>query len=191
MRRRNRKMSRKELLSKARGENRRSFSKEIDSAQAEPIETTGGAFELGVVEEVISDPYEYFGKPWPEEPPRTFGGKPVTIGDVYSGRVEFDDNDVPFRPSPYKNKRMVDFAPPNSTKVFLKRAQKSSTSMESILCFPFFSSHLMQCSVLFNRSALPFMPKEYSKYHIQCPTLILLHQIHAIFIACRSLMRIN
>lgn len=148
-----RKISKKELFSIARGENRESFSKKTDRAQATPAESMAssqGVFELGVVEEVISDPYAYFGKPWPDEE-ETFNGQPFTIGDVYSGRVQrTDDKPGPppvagkkLRESPYKNRKMVDFAPPNSTKVFLKRSQKTSTSMESILCFPFFSSHLM------------------------------------------------
>lgn len=99
-------------------------------------------FELAIVEEVVSNPYDFFSRPWPESS-RTFGGKPITVGDVFSGRVTIDDNDKIISNSwNLENSRMVDFAPSNSIKVFKKDNLNGARGAKSILCFPFFSSHL-------------------------------------------------
>jgi len=99
-------------------------------------------FELAIVEEVVSNPYDFFSRPWPESS-RTYGGKPITVGDVFSGRITTDDNDQKIPNSwNLENSRMVDFAPPNSIKVFKKDSLNGGRGSKSILCFPFFSSHL-------------------------------------------------
>ena len=108
---------------------------------SQPAGSSSDTFSLVVVEEVISDPYYYFSKPWPEEG-RTHNGQLVTLGDVYSGRVKSDDNDQTFlNPWNVENPSLVDFMPANSIKGFLKKAKNSGASSKSILCFPFFSSH--------------------------------------------------
>lgn len=107
------------------------------------------AFELVIVEEVISNPYDYFNRPWPIEEDKIAGRPPLTLGDVLSERVKEVDPVTPGSPSkklnnPWQleNPVMVDFAPPNSIKGFRKSSQSSGGASKSIICFPFFSSHL-------------------------------------------------
>ena len=97
-------------------------------------------FTLGIVQEVISSPYEYFGNLWPDGS-KTLNGQPITIGDVYSGRVKNADDGTALS-SPYSNFSMTDFAPPNSVVVTLIEGSSNGQNAKPVICFPFFSSHL-------------------------------------------------
>lgn len=108
------------------------------------------SFELVIVEEVISNPYDFFNRPWPIPEDKIAGKPPLTLGDVLSERVKEVDPIVPGsdskklnNPWQLENPAMVDFAPPNSIKGFRKNSQNSGSASKSIICFPFFSSHLL------------------------------------------------
>lgn len=96
-------------------------------------------FEIGIVEEVISNPYDFFNRPYRD---LKIGGQPLLVGDVFSGRVQSDDEGQALE-SPYMNAAVVDYAPANSIVVFLNSNKSASSGSKAIICFPFFSSHLM------------------------------------------------
>lgn len=109
--------------------------------------SNSSTFEIAIVEEVISNPYTYFNRPWPYEEDK-LQGQPLTLGDVLSERVKEVDPTSPGEsskslksPWSLENPSMVDFAPPNSIKALRKSSQNGGGS-SSIICFPFFSSHL-------------------------------------------------
>ena len=134
-------MTVKQLFSKAARDNTESIEKDADIAQTaiDEYNPTAKVFLLGIVQEVLSDPADYYSR---ELEGITFQGNPVTVGDVFSGRVtQNDDGDV--MSSPYKNPRMADFAPANSIVALLRDNEKSSSANKGVICLPFFSSHLM------------------------------------------------
>ena len=128
-----------------------SFSRDKAESISRISSTMPGSstFELVIVEEVISNPFDYFSRPWPVAEDKIAGKPPLTLGDVLSERVKEVDPVKPGDPpkkldNPWKleNPVMVDLAPPNSIKGFKKNAQRSGGASKSIICFPFFSSHL-------------------------------------------------
>ncbi len=133
----------KQMLAKLQGENVESLDKEADrrANQIAHEMEANSTFQLGIVAEVISDPVNYFNRPWPDDT-ETAGGNPLTVGDVYSGR--FLETDAGTRlSSPYKNPAMADFAPANSVVAFLRASEKSGSAQKPVVCLPFFSSHFM------------------------------------------------
>ena len=131
----------KQLLDRVSGGNVESIEREADESQTDidNYNPTTKVFLLGIVEEVLSDPSDYYSRILEDI---TFGGNPVTVGDVFSGRVTQDD-DGNVLSSPYKNPRMADFAPANSIVALLRDNEKSSDSNKGVVCLPFFSSHFM------------------------------------------------
>lgn len=126
-----------------------SFDKDVsnNTLNSSSAKSNSSVFEIAIVEEVISNPYTYFNRPWPFEEDKLLG-QPLTLGDVLSERVKEVDPPAPGETSkklknPWnlENPSMVDFAPPNTIKAFRKSSQNGGAS-SSILCFPFFSSHL-------------------------------------------------
>jgi len=97
--------------------------------------SSNSIFEVGIVEEVISNPYDFFNRRINDE-------TTVTVGDVFSGRVKQDNNGNTFS-TPYLNPEIVDYVPANSISVFLNSQKSGGGLSKSILCLPFFSSHLM------------------------------------------------
>lgn len=134
-------MTVKQLFSKAARENTESIEKEADIAQTaiDEYNPTAKVFLLGIVQEVLSDPSDYYTR---ELEDITFQGNPITVGDVFSGRVTQDDEGAVLS-SPYKNPRMADFAPPNSIVALLRDSEKTASANKGVVCLPFFSSHLM------------------------------------------------
>ena len=125
-----------------------SFDKDASNniLNASSAKSNSSMFEIAIVEEVISNPYDFFNRQWPYED--RLLGQPLTIGDVLSERVKEVDPTSPGESakslkSPWnlENPAMVDFAPPNSIKAIRKSSQNGGGS-SSIICFPFFSSHL-------------------------------------------------
>ena len=118
-----------------------SFDKDIENnvTRASLYDSGGNSlFEVGIVEEVVSNPYDYFTR----ETPYNLNGSAILLGDILSGRVTSDDDGNTLT-TPYKNPAVVDYAPANSVVVFLNNQKKGGSGARSILCFPFFSSHLM------------------------------------------------
>lgn len=112
------------------------------SVAASSNSSAGSSFITVIVEEVISDPQNYFNKGWPETN-RTYEGQPVTIGQVFSGDVTTDDNGDAFVNTwGAENPTLVNLMPANSIKGFIKSSKNSGGAAKSIICFPFFSSHL-------------------------------------------------
>ena len=104
-------------------------------------EGSRSTFKVGIVEEVISNPYDYFYRPLGDGS-KTANRKTITVGDAFSGRIKKDDNNNPIQ-TPYLNSSVVDYAPANSISVFLNEQISGGASGKTILCFPFFSSHMM------------------------------------------------
>ena len=141
-----RSFNRRTLLNEARGgtESDNSLHKDTENNIAQASLSTSGngsiPFEVGLVEEVISNPYDYFNRELPTG--QTFNNVPITVGDVFSGRVVADDAGETLS-SPYTNSSVVDYAPANSIIAFLNSQKSGGAAGKPILCFPFFSSHLM------------------------------------------------
>lgn len=132
----------RELFSNLRRENVETMEKKLARAENEmSFSNNNSVFELAIVEDVISNPDEYYNKPWFDDS-QTYGGNPITLGQVYSGDISSDDNGNPLV-SPIKNGIMLKFAPANSIKVSLPGSKDASLRSESAICFPFFSSHMM------------------------------------------------
>ena len=142
-----RKWTRRTALNEAHGDSASTVSNfQKDQQDAGTLVSTetkeNSLFESVIVEEVISNPEEYFNRPWPEED-RTYDGKPITLGDVFSERVKIDDKDVPIsNPWQIETPSLIDFIPPNSIKGFRVKSKNGGSGSKSIICFPFFSSHL-------------------------------------------------
>ena len=96
-------------------------------------EGSRSTFKVGIVEEVISNPYDYFYRPLGNGS-KTANGKTITVGDAFSGRIKKDDNNNPIQ-TPYLNSRVVDYAPANSISVFLNEQifRMSILSRSSVL----------------------------------------------------------
>jgi len=138
-----RKHSRRSALGSAQGDNTISFGTDdyINNKISGNQNKSNQQIETAIVEEVISNPTVYFNKPWVDNN-STFNGNPITLGDVLSGRVREDDDGNPIA-SPWllESPEIIDFIPPNSIKAFRKKSKNSGGASNSIICFPFFSSH--------------------------------------------------
>ena len=129
---------RRKTLSEARNGSESDIGLERDAEDNILRASIGGnngsnVFEVGIVEEVISNPYEYFSRPYEDQD--------FTIGDAFSGRVQEVDGEP--IDSPYENAVVVDYAPANSIAIVLNQNKSASSAGKSIICFPFFSSHMM------------------------------------------------
>ena len=120
-----------------------SLEKDLEDnvARSSLEEGSSSTFKVGIVEEVISNPYDYFYRPLGDGS-KTANGKTILVGDAFSGRIKKDDNDNSIQ-TPYLNSSVVDYAPANSIAVFLNEQISGGASGKTILCFPFFSSHMM------------------------------------------------
>lgn len=138
--------NRRTLLNEARGgvETDVSLDRDVENNIIGASNSNSGngnsLFEIGVVEEVISHPYDYFSREFPTG--QTYNNSPILVGDVFSGRVVSDDNGENLS-SPYSNPAVVDYAPANSIVVILNSQKSGGGGGKPVLCFPFFSSHLM------------------------------------------------
>jgi len=97
-------------------------------------------FLVGIVNDVISNPYTYLRK-------KVDADKSITVGDILSGRKKAKDINIGIA-----NKDLVDTAPVNSIIAQITDPGRSNKDGElPVLCYPFFPSHL----------SLPLKPGEY------------------------------
>ncbi len=136
-------ISKKELTYKSQKENVQGLDHLSDKLGDAIDLSSNNGFMVGIVKEVLSDPYGYFSREYNPSEGLTIGGEPITVGDVFSGRVSTDDSGEAKLTSPYINSAMADFVPANSIEVILKSEGNSSSANKTVLCMPFFSSHFM------------------------------------------------
>ena len=98
----------REIFSRLRKENVESEEKKLYREENKDLFKNNSIFEISIVEDVISDPEEYYNRPWFDNE-QTYNNRPITLGQVFSGDVSITDSgDV--LTSPIRNGIMLKFA---------------------------------------------------------------------------------